>query len=335
MALAMPDAAPPRAAHAELDRAGLVLCRARDPRAFHAFVRRYERPVFACLSRMLGRGPHIEDLAQEAFLRAFRAFPTFDPDGAAKPSTWLLTIAVHLALDARKRRVIPLRPLDDATRVAGHGTPESENVRAQIGRLIERAADQLPDDQRAAFVPPSTTASRWARCRRDGRARGHGEDAASGARATARHPRRRVEGHVTIDSARLGAARADAGLRRPRPRRRSRTSPESPARASPRRARGVRILAGAGLAFAAGSAIAIGMHAMRAPDHGDVLATKRIEVHLGNRAIAVLERGAHVSWTGDQVSQPAGDVFYRVEPGRAFDVHTPRATSRCWARASR
>ena len=61
---------------------------------------------------MLGHGPHVEDLAQEVFLRAFRAMPTFDPDGAAKPSTWLLTIATRIALDARKRRVIPLRPLE-------------------------------------------------------------------------------------------------------------------------------------------------------------------------------------------------------------------------------
>ncbi len=159
MAFVMPDpAAPPAAsrpggsARVELDRATLTACKARDPLAFRAFVTRYERPVFACLSRMLGRGPHVEDLAQETFLRAFRAFPAFDLDGPAKPATWLLTIAVRLALDERKRRVIPIRPLDDASHVSAPGTPETEHVRAQIGRLIERAADQLPDDQRAAFV---------------------------------------------------------------------------------------------------------------------------------------------------------------------------------------
>jgi RNA polymerase sigma-70 factor (ECF subfamily) len=159
MAFVMPDAkqqgapaAPARAANAELDRATLSLCRARDPVAFRAFVTRYERPVFACLSRMLGHGPHVEDLAQEVFLRAFRAFPTFDLDGPARPSTWLLTIATHLALDARKRRVIPIRPLDDAIHASSLGTPETERVRVELARLIERAAGQLPDDQRAAFV---------------------------------------------------------------------------------------------------------------------------------------------------------------------------------------
>src|SRR3954453_14488095 len=89
---------------APLDGAGLARCRAQDPMAFRAFVVRYERMVFALLSRMLGHGPEVEDLAQETFVRAYRAFPDFDLTGAAKPSTWLLTIATRLALDARKKR---------------------------------------------------------------------------------------------------------------------------------------------------------------------------------------------------------------------------------------
>ena len=87
-----------------LDPAVLARCRAQDPVAFRAFVVRYERMVFALLSRMLGQGPEVEDLAQETFVRAYRAFPGFELDGPAKPSTWLLTIATRLALDARKPR---------------------------------------------------------------------------------------------------------------------------------------------------------------------------------------------------------------------------------------
>lgn len=94
MAIAMKgpqgERAPTGGSPAELDRPTLVRCKAHDREAFRAFVVRYQRPVFACLSRMLGRGPHVEDLAQEVFLRAYRAMPTFDLDGAAKPSTWLL-----------------------------------------------------------------------------------------------------------------------------------------------------------------------------------------------------------------------------------------------------
>jgi RNA polymerase sigma-70 factor (ECF subfamily) len=136
----------------ELDRATLARCRLKDPEAFRAFVVRYERPVFACLSRMLGHGPHVEDLAQEVFLRAYSALPSFDPDGVAKPSTWLLTIATRAALDARKRRVIPTQSLGPENDAAHTTTPETERTRAELGRAIERALATLADDQRAAVV---------------------------------------------------------------------------------------------------------------------------------------------------------------------------------------
>jgi RNA polymerase sigma-70 factor (ECF subfamily) len=86
----------------EVDRVTLAGCKTQDSAAFRAFVSTYERAVFALLSRVLGRGPHVEDLAQETFLRAYRAFPRFDVDVEARPSTWLLTIAVRLALNAKK-----------------------------------------------------------------------------------------------------------------------------------------------------------------------------------------------------------------------------------------
>ena len=120
--------------------------------AFRAFVVRYERMVFALLSRMLGRGPEVEDLAQETFVRAYRAFPDFDVDGAAKPSTWLLTIATRLALDARKKKKLESTSIDDADVASTGSTPELSLERRQLGRAITDAADQLPDDQRAALV---------------------------------------------------------------------------------------------------------------------------------------------------------------------------------------
>lgn len=136
----------------ELDRATLVRCRSRDPVAFRAFVVRYERAVFALLSRLLGAGPHVEDLAQEAFLRAYRAFPTFDVSAPARPSTWLLTIATRLALDAKRRRAVPVQPLDRADAIAHTATPETERARRELGLAIARAAAELSDDQRAVFV---------------------------------------------------------------------------------------------------------------------------------------------------------------------------------------
>ncbi len=146
--------APPEGGRAaqELDRATLERARAGEPIALRAFVVRYERPVFALLSRMTGPGPHVEDLAQETFLRAIRALPAFRPDGPARASTWLLTIATRLALDARKRRRFPLAPAEAADDVADPATPETERARRELGRRLARAAEELSDDQRAAFV---------------------------------------------------------------------------------------------------------------------------------------------------------------------------------------
>ena len=137
---------------APLDATVLARCCAQDPMAFRAFVVRYERMVFALLSRMLGGGSEVEDLAQETFVRAYRAFPGFDLNGPAKPSTWLLTIATRLALDARKKKRLDQTPLDDTTDATSGSTPEIALERRELGRAIAEAAETLPDDQRAALV---------------------------------------------------------------------------------------------------------------------------------------------------------------------------------------
>jgi RNA polymerase sigma-70 factor (ECF subfamily) len=108
--------------------------------------------VFAFLSRTLGAGPHVEDLAQEVFLRACRALPRFDRGGAARPSTWLLTIASRVAIDARRKRRVPSLPLEPDVIAAAPDTPETERRRAEIGRAVARAAAELPEDQRDVFV---------------------------------------------------------------------------------------------------------------------------------------------------------------------------------------
>jgi RNA polymerase sigma-70 factor, ECF subfamily len=144
---ALRTAAPP-----ELARDVLVRCKARDPMAFRAFVVRYERPVFALLSRMLGHGAHVEDVAQETFLRAFRAFPSFDVDAPSKPSTWILTIATRLALDSKKRAKLTTVPIEDADSAAAGATPETEAHRTQLRASLARATAELSEDQRAAFV---------------------------------------------------------------------------------------------------------------------------------------------------------------------------------------
>jgi hypothetical protein len=57
-------------------------------------------------------------------------------------------------------------------------------------------------------------------------------------------------------------------------------------------------------------------------NRGEAVAGQRLDVRVGSRAAAVLEPGAHISWVDNDVTQSAGEVFYRVELGAAFRVHT-------------
>src|SRR5262252_7490429 len=91
----------------EIDDVTLARAQRGEAAAWRSLVEHYQRPVFALLSRMLapsGRATLVEDLAQETFLRAFRALPAFDHAGRARLSTWILTIATRLGIDELRRR---------------------------------------------------------------------------------------------------------------------------------------------------------------------------------------------------------------------------------------
>src|SRR5213596_2708131 len=70
--------------------------------AFRLVVLRYQRPLFRFLGLLGFRGARAEDVAQETFLRAFKALCSFDPARAAF-STWLFTIARRLAIGEWRR----------------------------------------------------------------------------------------------------------------------------------------------------------------------------------------------------------------------------------------
>jgi hypothetical protein len=91
-----------------------------------------------------------------------------------------------------------------------------------------------------------------------------------------------------------------------------------------RRARALAVLCGMALAAAALAVVLVfGLARPGAGVAGERVATGRLELAIGTRAVAVLEAGAVLRWRGDRVTQSAGEVFYRVEPGAAFSVHTP------------
>lgn len=132
----------------------LAALKRQDRRAFEAMVRQHERAVFALLSRYLGRdrGHEVEDLAQETFVRAYNALPRFDPGGSAKLSTWLLTIAARLAIDAKRKKQLPGAEPDALDGAPGSGGPERDARRRELGRALEQAALELSEEQRMVFL---------------------------------------------------------------------------------------------------------------------------------------------------------------------------------------
>lgn len=126
-----------------------------DEGAFRELVRHHQRAVFGVLWRTLGRRAGrelVEDLAQETSLAVHRALPGFRPDGPARLSTWILTIAARAALKELRRRPPPTEPLNAARELAGGEPADLGAARRRLGAAIADALDRLPPDHRAVFV---------------------------------------------------------------------------------------------------------------------------------------------------------------------------------------
>jgi RNA polymerase sigma-70 factor (ECF subfamily) len=122
-----------------------------DHAAFASLVERYRGPLYAFVLRMVRRPAIAEELVQEAFVRAFRAAPRYEP--TATVSTWLFHIAARLAMNEAARAHHLHEVMGDApdTPTESPG-PFDEVERKELSRTIEGALAQLPPQQRAAVV---------------------------------------------------------------------------------------------------------------------------------------------------------------------------------------
>ncbi|MBI4540136.1 MAG: sigma-70 family RNA polymerase sigma factor [Gemmatimonadetes bacterium] len=118
-----------------------------DGGAIRALYERYSPRVYAIVRRIAGDDDTAQDLAQEAWIRAIRALPTFRGD--ARFSTWLHRVAVNAALQERrheKPRADRHEPLEGAIPVA----PVCPD--ALLHRRLELALDRLPDGMRRVLI---------------------------------------------------------------------------------------------------------------------------------------------------------------------------------------
>lgn len=118
-----------------------------------AFVRRFQRQVFGVALAVVGDPALAEDVAQQAFIRAWRAAPAFDPRRGSVRS-WITAITHNLAIDAtRVRKATPLDP-SDLVRLMGAGPdePEAWTMQEESASDLRAAIGCLPPEQGRAIV---------------------------------------------------------------------------------------------------------------------------------------------------------------------------------------
>jgi RNA polymerase sigma-70 factor (ECF subfamily) len=129
-----------------------------DADSFNQLILRWERPIYALAYRVIGREEDARDVAQETFLRAFRALPGFK--GQAKFSSWLYRIALNLCRDwIRRQRRAPVVQMPegvDPSEFAAETEPaesiEDLVARRELSDIVEEAMKILPEEQRTAIV---------------------------------------------------------------------------------------------------------------------------------------------------------------------------------------
>jgi RNA polymerase sigma-70 factor, ECF subfamily len=125
--------------------------------AYAALLGRYERPVFTLVLRMVRDRTVAEDLAQEAFVKAFSKLATYDP--SRKFSSWLFKVAHNTAIDHLRRREVATVSIDEPVGDEADGparqmedeegeTPDAAAERSDLSRALTRAVGHLRPEYR-------------------------------------------------------------------------------------------------------------------------------------------------------------------------------------------
>lgn len=145
----------------EVDQALVERAQRGEKQAFDLLVTKYQRKLGRLLSRFIRDPAEVEDVAQEAFIKAYRALPSFRGDSAFY--TWLYRIGINTAknyLVAQGRRAPTSTGFDseeaetfeDGDHLRDINTPESLLHSKQIGETVNAAMESLPEELRTAIV---------------------------------------------------------------------------------------------------------------------------------------------------------------------------------------
>lgn len=143
-----------------VDKALVERVQSGEKRAFDMLVLKYQHKLVKLISRYIRDPAEVMDVAQESFLKAYRALPNFRGDSAFY--TWLYRIAINTAknhLVAQSRRP-PDGDIDSTeaeqyegeSELKDNATPEHLLLRDEIERTVVEAIEQLPEDLRTAIT---------------------------------------------------------------------------------------------------------------------------------------------------------------------------------------
>jgi len=149
---------------AQDDRALAALAAQGREGAFREILRRYERPVFSLVYRMVRDRTLAEDLAQEAFIRAFNAISSYDP--TYKFSSWLFKIANNHTIDYLRKRKLDTVSIHGApsassaeevsrtsiTLESREEQPDAYVESRELGGMMEEAIGQLRPEYRSVIL---------------------------------------------------------------------------------------------------------------------------------------------------------------------------------------
>ncbi len=132
-----------------------------DKRAFDLLVVKYQRKLGRLLSRFIRDSSEVEDVTQEAFIKAYRALPNFRGDSAFY--TWLYRIGINTAknhLVAMGRRAPTSTEMDaeeaesleSGDQLRDLNTPENQMMSRQVGDTVNQTLQELPEELRTALT---------------------------------------------------------------------------------------------------------------------------------------------------------------------------------------
>jgi RNA polymerase sigma-70 factor (ECF subfamily) len=149
-----------RMSEAEVDQLLVERVQQGDKHAFDLLINKYQHRIVSLVNRYVNDHAEALDVAQEAFIKAFRAIGNFRGDSAFY--TWLYRIAINTAknwLVAQKRRppatdidAVDAEQYDMDSRLKDKGTPENELLREEIKQTVYSTIATLPDDLRTAIM---------------------------------------------------------------------------------------------------------------------------------------------------------------------------------------